>query len=797
MPDDAAAPPVGLTSAEVAERIAAGDVNTLPSRSGRSTLGIIRANVFTRVNAILSVLLALVWSTGQWMEGAFGILIVFNSIIGIIQELRAKRTLDNLAVVGEAHPVVIRDGLRQEIVRDAVVLDDLIAIAPGDQLVVDGSVVSSDYLEIDESLLTGESDPVAKAPGNPVMSGAFVVSGTGTYRAEKVGAEAYAAQLTAQASKFTLVSSELRQGINSILRIVTWLLVPVGLLTIWVQFSQPGTTWQEAVVRMTAALVPMVPEGLVLLTSIAFALGVIRLGRRNCLVQELPAIEGLARVSVVCADKTGTLTQGTMTLGGVLALDGADDVAWEALSQLVAADPAPNASMQAIAAVVPEAAHRWQTLSRAPFTSARKWAGTTFSGHGSWLLGAPDVLAVGDVAARAEEIGATGRRVLLLARSDVDVTAGDAPGVPLPVALVVLDQETRHDAAETLAYFEDQGVALKVISGDNAASVGAVTRSLGVDLGDVVDARTLPAPGPAFTEQVDAHGVFGRVTPEQKRQMVGALQERGHTVAMTGDGVNDVLALKDADLGVAMGSGSPATRAVAQIVLLDDSFATLPHIVAEGRRVIGNIERVAKLFLTKTIYAVLIALTTGLLHLPGPFRPLQITVIGWFTIGIPAFLMSLAPNRDRARPGFVSRTLAVAVPGGAIVAAVTLVAYVTTRGLDDAITDAQQLQASTAALIALLMSATWVLSTVARPYVWWRAGLVIFAYSFYFSLFLFDFSRRWLYLDVSDRETMLVGIVLGAIGMVAVEAAWWISAAIRGDKPRLLPSRERVEAVGG
>lgn len=776
----------GLSAAEVAARVADGRVNKLPSRSGRSTGQIVRANVLTRVNAILFVLFCLVMVTGHWVQGAFGLLIVANSCIGIIQELRAKRTLDSLAVVGEAHPTVIRAGVRVSIQQDDVVLDDLIAVGPGDQIVVDGAVVDEDYLEVDESMLTGESDPVGKGLGDPVFSGSYVVAGSGVYRAQKVGADAYAAQLTAQASRFTLVNSELRQGINKILKIVGWLLVPVGALIVWAQFTQPDADWRTAILRATAALVPMVPEGLVLLTSMAFALGVIRLGRRNCLVQELPAIEGLARVSVVCADKTGTLTSNEMTLAQLIPLAGTEDQLRQLLAQLVATDPVPNASMQAIAAgLPPEAPPPWEVTARAPFTSARKWSGATFAEHGSWVLGAPDVLATGDVAARAEEIGSRGLRVLLLGRAATRVDDAAAPGTVTPIGLIVLDQLTRPDAADTLAFFREQRVAVKVISGDNAASVGAVTRSLGMDASGVVDARSLPAADAAqFTETVNAADVFGRVTPDQKRQMVGALQSRGHNVAMTGDGVNDVLALKDADLGVAMGSGSAATRGVAQIVLLDDRFATLPHVLAEGRRVIGNIERVAKLFLTKTVYSVALALVIGILQLPSPFVPLQVTVTGWFTIGIPAFLMSLAPNRERARPGFVSRTLAVAVPGGAIVAAVTLTAYLLTRGLNE-VTPSLQAQASTATLASLIMASTWVLAVVARPYVWWRALLVIAAYGFYLAVFALPFARDWLTLDVTNAQVMQVGIVAGLVGMLLVEATWWITGAIRRERLRL------------
>ncbi|RRD50990.1 cation-translocating P-type ATPase [Arachnia propionica] len=774
----------GLSSQEVAERIRDGRVNSLPERSGRSTWQIISANVFTRVNAMLAALFVIVAMTGQFVQGAFALLIVANSVIGMVQELRAKRTLDNLAVIGEAHPVVIRDGQRRSIPRDEVVVDDLIALSPGDQVVVDGEVVQGDYLEVDESMLTGEADPITKEPGAELFSGAFVVSGAGVYRATKVGADAYAAQITAQAAKFTLVNSELRAGIDSILKFVTWLLIPAGLLTIWVAFQQTNVSWQESALRMVAALVPMIPEGLVLLTSMAFALGVIRLGRRQCLVQELPAIEGLARVSVVCADKTGTLTSNEMTVGEIQPLDADPDATHEVLRQLVAADPTPNASMQAIADSLGAADSPWPVLARAPFTSAKKWSGVSFEGHGDWVLGAPDVLAPPDVAEEAERIGGTGRRVLLLGRASRRVDDAAAPGEVTPAALLVLDQTVRPDAADTLAYFNDQNVAIKVISGDNAASVGAVTRSLGVSVADAVDARTLPEEGDEFTERVAEADVFGRVTPQQKRAMVGALQSRGHTVAMTGDGVNDVLALKDADLGVAMGSGSAATRAVAQIVLLDDRFATLPHVVAEGRRVIGNIERVAKLFLSKTVYAVALALAIGLMGLPNPFLPLQMTVVGWFTIGIPAFLLSLAPNKERARPGFVRRVLSLAVPSGLAVALVSTVTYVLTRGSGQ-VTAAVDAQASTATLAALIITATWILAVVSRPWVLWRLGLVIFAYVFYTAMFLLPFSQKLLGLDISNPGTMTVGLVAGLIGATLVEVSWWLTARLRGEQPRL------------
>ncbi|MFT4293791.1 MAG: HAD-IC family P-type ATPase [Micropruina sp.] len=772
----------GLSAAEVSDRIARGQRNDLPPRSGRTTADIVRANVFTRINAILAVLLVCVLATGSWINGAFGLLIIANSAIGIIQELRAKKTLDSLAVVGEARPRIRREGVAREYAREEIVLDDLIEVGPGDQIVVDGVVAEADYLEVDESLLTGESDPEPKDAGAEVLSGSFVVSGTGSYRATKVGSASYAAQLTAEAAKFTLVHSELTQGINQILKVITWVLIPVGAATIWVQLSHAGDDWRRAVLAMAGALVPMVPEGLILLTAVAFALGVVRLGQRQCLVQELPAIEGLARVDTVCADKTGTLTENGMTYGELRPFDGVPVAEVEqGLRQLIASDARPNASMQAIAEALGTAEERWAVLAKAPFTSAKKWSGATFVGPDgaavSWVIGAPDVLApLGSAAAsEAERIAANGLRVLLVGTAELGDDP-DAPGAVDAKALVVLNQRIRPDAADTLAFFADQGVAVKVISGDNAASVGAVTRSLGVVSDYAVDARTLSPDPEAFAEAVEHNDVFGRVTPHQKRAMVDALQSRGHTVAMTGDGVNDVLALKDADLGVAMGSGSSATRAVAKIVLLDDRFATLPHVVAEGRRVIGNIERVANLFLTKTIYSALLALLVVLWRVPFPYLPIHITITGWFTIGIPAFLLSLAPNNERARPGFVERVLRLGVPAGLIVATVTFVTYLLVLPASGAATTMPQ--ATTATLACMIVAATWVLAVVARPYQWWKVALVVVSGLAYLLIFSWPFTQSLFLLDVSNAPAMTTGLVAGLIGAALIELTWWIRGAV-------------------
>ncbi|MDO3650008.1 cation-translocating P-type ATPase [Nocardia mangyaensis] len=789
----------GLTAAQVEQRRRDGQTNDVPARASRSVGEIVRANVFTRINAILGVLLVLVLSTGSIIDGMFGLLIVANSAIGIIQEIRAKRTLDQLAIVSQAKPTVRRDGVAEQVSPGEVVLDDLIELGPGDQIVVDGEVEESASLEIDESLLTGEADPIDKGVGAPVMSGSFVVSGSGAYRATKVGRDAYAAKLAEEASKFSLVHSELRSGIDKILKFITYLLIPAGLLSIYNQLFSSGEQWRPAVTGMVAALVPMVPEGLVLMTSIAFAVGVVRLGKRNCLVQELPAIEGLARVDVVCADKTGTLTENGMRLAQIEPLGSFDEAQVRAvLAALAGDDPRPNASVQAIAEALPDTPD-WDQTAIAPFSSAKKWSGISYGVHGDWLLGAPDVLLdpTSAEAAHAEQLGSSGLRVLLLARGDRPVDADDAPGQVTPAALVVLEQKVRPDAKGTLEYFASQQVSIKVISGDNAVSVGAVASSLDLPGGDhPVDARKLPEDREELADVLDRETTFGRVRPDQKRAMVGALQSRGHTVAMTGDGVNDVLALKDADIGVAMGAGSPATRAVAQIVLLDNKFATLPFVVGEGRRVIGNIERVSNLFLTKTVYSVLLAFLVGIAGVGSqifgydpigyPFLPRHVTIAAWFTIGIPAFILSLAPNNERARVGFVGRVMRLAVPSGVVIGVATFVAYLIAYAGPEA-SETQKVQAGTTALITLIMIAVWVLALVARPYVWWKVVLIATSVLAYVALFTIPFTREFFKLDPSNPRLTAAAVICGLVGIVLVELAWWVQARLSGNPGKFAP----------
>ncbi|WP_261575990.1 cation-translocating P-type ATPase, partial [Frankia gtarii] len=792
-PVSAAGPAAGLTAAEVAERIADGRVNDVPLRSSRNLGEIVRANVFTRINAIIGVLLVFMVIVGPFQDALFGGVIVANTLVGLFQELRAKRTLDRLAVVGESRPLVRRDGVAAQLAASEIVLDDVIELGPGDRIGVDGVVAEAEHLEVDESLLTGEADPVHKQPGDQVMSGSFVVAGVGAFRATRVGREAYAAQLAEEASRFTLVHSELRAGISTILRVVTWMIIPTGIALIISQLYVNDDDLSEAIRRMVAGLVPMVPEGLVLLTSVAFAVGVVRLGRRQCLVQELPAIEGLARVDVVCLDKTGTLTEAAMDVAELRivdadaatatdsATDSATDVARQVLGVLGTADARPNPSMQAIIDAYPAPAG-WAVRADAPFSSARRWSGATVADPAgsvaTWLLGAPDVLlpAGHPVLTEVDGFGARGLRVLLLGRftASLDGALAEPASVPaavVPVALVVIAQRLRADASDTLRYFAEQNIAAKVISGDNALSVGAVARSLGLPGADSpVDARTLPTDPDGLADALQTHSIFGRVSPQQKRAMVAALQARGHTVAMTGDGVNDVLALKDADIGVAMGSGSQAARGVAQIVLLDNSFATLPSVVGEGRRVIGNIERVANLFLTKTVYSVLLAILVVVTRVPYPFLPRHLTLLSSLTIGIPAFFLALAPNTERARPDFVGRVLRFALPAGIVAATATMASYLVARSIYD------DLDAETSmATLTLFLIALWALAIVARPYTWWRVALVLTMAVAFVLVLVIPFGQEFFQLSLVGTTGPWTGVGIAAGAGMLLELVWLLT----------------------
>jgi cation-transporting ATPase E len=767
-------PDTGLSDADVRDRIARGQTNDAGERTSRTYGEIIRANVFTRFNAILGTMLVIILVVGQPQDALFGLILVANALIGIVQETRAKHTLDRLAVLSAPRARVVRDGATCEIAVEDVVLDDLLELRTGDQVPADGEVRSCDGLELDESLLTGESDAVEKQPGADVLSGSFVVAGSGHVQATKVGAEAYARQLAAQARRFQLVRSELVEGINTLLRYIQYALFPVAALLLWRQLASNDV--EEALVGVVAGVVGMVPEGLVLLTSLAFGIAAVTLARRNVLVQELPAVEGLARVDVVCLDKTGTLTEGDVAFDRLEMLDtarqvgiGEDDVT-EALGAL-ADDENRNATLGALSAAFRSPG--WKREGGVPFSSARKWSAASFADHGAWVIGAPEMTRPNaspddPVRKRADELAAEGRRVLLLGHAG-GLAGENLPDTLVPAALVVLEEKVRPDAAETLAYFTAQGVALKVISGDNPRTVAAVARRVGLEGAETAfDARELPEEQEALADVLESHSVFGRVTPHQKRAMVGALQSRGHVVAMTGDGVNDALALKDADIGVAMGSGAAATRSVAQLVLLDGKFATLPGVVAEGRRVIANIERSANLFVTKSVYALLLAIAVVLTGWRYPFLPRHLTIVSTFTIGIPGFVLALAPNSRRYIPGFLERVLRFCIPAGLVAFAASLVTYWYVRFQEDL----SLREARTTAALVLVAVGLWILVLLARPFNWWKALLVGSMAGCVALIVLVEPFRDFYALELPDARVLGVAALIAAAAILLLEIGW-------------------------
>ena len=649
--------PSGLTSRDVECLRSRGQVNTVSNRMSRSYADIIRGNVLTRFNAIISVLAGVILVFGSPIDALFAFVMVLNAVVGVVQESRAKRTLDQLKVTIAPTTQVIRDGTEEEVASTSLVTGDLLRLQPGDEVPVDGNVVESHALEANESSLTGEADPVRKHVGDEVRSGSAIVAGTALVTATRVGEDAWVHQLEAEAKKFGLATSEIRSRVDRLLRVVTWIIGPLAALLLWSQL-EAAEQFQDGLVSAVAGVVGLVPQGLVLLVSMAMAVAIIRLSRNHVVVQELYAVEGLARIDVLCVDKTGTLTTGHFEPEDVIELDDQIDVR-NGLGALVGAEASPTSSTRVLAESLTNP-DGWQAGRQVAFSSARKWSATTFDERGTWILGAPEVLmdAAGlpsDAPERAqvEALNNDAKRVLLVATSERAL--GDKPELPdgvRPVGLVVLVEQLRSDAGEIMAYFANQHVTVKVISGDSAATVSAVAARLGiagaerhVDLRDQAssDLDTL----------VDEATVFGRVSPEQKRELVVALQSKGHTVAMTGDGVNDIPALKKADVGIAMDTATSATKAVAQLVLLDGRFDRLPHVVAEGRRVVANMERVSSLFVTKTVYAAIFVLAIGFSGSIYPFLPRHLSLIAQLTIGAPAFLLSFRAADQVARPGYL------------------------------------------------------------------------------------------------------------------------------------------------
>ena len=778
-------PVVGLTLAQVAERVAAGRTNAFTADTSRSVWNIVSANVFTLFNAIVGGCFLVLLLLGRWQDALFGLAAFANAIIGCVQEFRAKAKLDRLALLNAPRARVRRDGEELEIAPADVVLDDMLILRAGDQVPADAVVVGGRALQIDESMLTGESDAVDKNHGDEALSGSVVVAGEADAQVTRVGADSYANKFADEAKRFSMVSSELRTSIDRVLTWVGWGVGPIGLLVLnaqmmvaggWVQAWESGT-WVQAVVNTIASLTAMIPLGLVLVTSIAFAVGAAKLAGRQVLVNELPAVEGLARVDVICLDKTGTLTGGDIEFDGSHPLGGARS-GWEGTLAWYGAAPDANATARCLRAPFP-VADPLDVHAYIPFSSARKWSAVSFAGRdGTWVLGAPEMVfgdaasdPAGELGRTVTELASTGRRTLVLghspvALSEADVEAERLPGGVAPAIVLTFREQVRPDAAHTLAYFRAQGVGIRIISGDNPRTVAAIAREVGLDVAEGYDARKLPEDDAELGEILETCTVFGRVTPEQKKRMVVALQGRGHVVAMTGDGVNDALAIKTADIGIAMNSGAAATKAVARLVLLDGQFSHLPDVVAEGRQVIANIERVSMLFLTKTAYATGLAILFGILVLEFPFLPRQLSITDGLTIGIPAFFLALMPNSQRYVPGFLKRSLSFAIPAGVIIAA-ALTLY-TLGAMQLGVEEAQLRTGST---IILAIVGIWVLTVLSRPINRYKAIVIGAMFVALVAIFTIPLSTEFFQLvdpgeDCAYLVTVVTVVTIGAIEIV-------------------------------
>ena len=662
-------PETGLSSAQAQDRMDAGWGNLPIDPPGKTVGQIIKSNIFTYFNMLFFVLAAFVLVFGTWQNAMFLGVVFANIAIGIVQELRSKRTLDKLTLLTAPHGFVIRDGRQRKIPTSEMVRDDIVVFSAGSQIYADAVVVSGEC-SANEALITGEADEIKKTPGSELLSGSFVVSGECRARLTQVGADSYANRLTLEAKEAKPPQqSEMMRSLTRLVQVIGIAIIPLGVLMAVKEIVWLGRSVSDGVVATVASLIGMIPEGLYLLTSMALAAGVVRLAQKKTLVHDMGCIETLARVDVLCVDKTGTVTENKMTVEDVVPL--CPDRFEEGDIRLIMADyvgamRADNDTMAALRRYFTGEVKQ-PAVKAVPFTSAKKFGGVSFHEDETYLLGAPDVLLgerYGKYAAQIDAYSAKGCRVLLLALYDGQPDDETLDADMLPISLILLSNKIRAEAPDTFKYFAEQGVAIKVISGDNAMAVSEVAKRAGIKGAEsYVDARTLET-DEDIAAAVEKYTVFGRVTPDQKRRFVRALKAAGHTVAMTGDGVNDVLALKEADCSIAMASGSDAASQVSHIVLLESNFAAMPSVVAEGRRVINNIERSAALFLVKNIFSFSLAVISLIFTLPYPVTSAQMSLVSALTIGAPGFVLAMEPNTARIKGKFLPNVIYRALPGG-------------------------------------------------------------------------------------------------------------------------------------
>lgn len=663
----AADPQSGLSAEQVKRRFAQGENNYKVESSTLSVPEIVRSNVCTYFNLVFAVIAVLLAIVGAWSDMLFLPIIVANTCIGIIQEVHSKKVLDKLSILNAPHTVVIRDGKRQEIPADQLVLDDIVEFSAGSQIPADAKVVSGE-LQVNESLITGESDEIEKREGDSLLSGSFVVSGKACARLEKVGKDSYISKLTLQATKSKKgEQSEMIRSLNYLIMVMGIIIIPIGIALFVQSFIYNEGTFHDSITGMVAAIIGMIPEGLYLLTSVALAVSSVRLAQKKVLIHDMKCIETLARVNVLCVDKTGTITEPGMHVYDFSVLDGADQLEIsQLLADFVAAQEKDNATMEALKAHFSNGSGM-RAREVYSFSSETKYSGAVMNDGKSYVIGAPEFVLRGQFAQYQEQIAtysSKGYRVLVFAQYEGTLDRKPLTEPVLPLCFVMLANPIRKGAKETFTYFAENDVDIKVISGDNPLTVSVIAAEAGIVGAErFVDASTLKEKEDYY-RAVEEYTVFGRVTPSQKRMLVQALKEHKKTVAMTGDGVNDVLALKDADCSVAMASGSEAASNVAQLVLLDSDFSRMPSVVAEGRRVVNNIERTAALYIVKNIFSMLLAIFSVILMLDYPLEPSQVSLISMFTIGIPSFVLALEPNKELIRGHFLTNVLVRALPAG-------------------------------------------------------------------------------------------------------------------------------------
>lgn len=717
--------PRGLTQSEVEERIARGEVNTNADVKTRSVKQIALENICTLFNAINVALALFVLFTGSFKNMLFMLVIVINTAIGIFQEIRSKKTTDALSIVAASHATVIRDGKESSVTLEQIVKDDVLVLGRGDQIPAD-CVVISGSCDVNESLLTGESALVKKEVDSDLMSGSFVNAGTVKARVIHVGAENYAAQICAEAKQRKEINSEIMTTLNGIIKFVSFIIFPLGALLLGREILLDHVPVNDAILSTVAALVGMIPEGLILLTSTVLALSVIRLAKSKVLVQQLYCIETLARVDVLCLDKTGTITTGAMEVKELDAVEGIDkQEVLHALNLLSSTDEDPNETSQAIqeyCAANPSKASA-EAVRVIPFSSDKKWSGASFETGESYVMGAGQFVMGEAFAPLENQAGelAKNARVILVARVEGFTEDGNIVGCPTALGFVCIHDQIRQTAAQTIGYFKEQGVTVNVISGDDPRTVSGIAAQVGVEGAEAyVDATTLKTDSDIEDAMTKYH-VFGRVKPEQKKAFVKALQKNGHVVAMTGDGVNDTLALKASDCSIAMASGSDAARNVAQLVLVNNDFASMPKVVAEGRRSINNLQRSASLFLVKTLLSISLAVLFIFFPWQYPFQPIQMTLISAFTIGLPSFVLALEPNKDRITGRFLENVIVKSIPSAvtavATIAAVNVIGY-NALGLDYS-------QVSTLCVLLTAFIGFLLIARISFPFTPLRIGLLI------------------------------------------------------------------------